>query len=366
LRKKRHNSVAKAKRLKIIVEPLEPRTLFSADVVSASLASDLIADNSPDQQDWLTSPGQSEFTVSDDKGPAYPTTKTSAMPDDWVSGNNNSELIGFEEQAADVIAELEPVFEQSRQLIVIDARVDDSEALLQDVINNSQSGTDFDVIELIEGSDGIEQITSALNAQSDQDYDAVHIITHGSDAELQLGSTQLNSANLQQYQNELASWSSGLSHNADILLYGCDVAQTDHGQQFVDQISHWTGADIASSNDLTGHAELGGNWEFEYIVGSVETDLALSATAQHNWAGTLATGTTQAEALWITTKHDVNDSNAPGLSNFAAVDVVQIADPDLTLENGSCRFRFFRRHKCQQRRFACCQCTHYRSGYRPV
>ena len=148
------------------------------------------------------------------------------------------------------------------------------------MIDNRQSGTDFEIIHLVEDADGIEQITAALNAQGNQKYDAVHIIAHGSDAELQLGSTQLNSANLQHYKEELSSWSSELALDADILLYGCDVAQTAKGQGFVDQISHWTGADIASSTDLTGHADLGGNWELEYKVGAIETSLPFSIKAQ--------------------------------------------------------------------------------------
>ena len=142
MRKNRNKTVARSKRRKIIVEPLEPRTLFSADVVSASLALDPVEDHSLEQHNWLAISGQSELTVSNDKGEAWP-TQNSGLHDRVVSalkdgetGNNSNELIGFEEQASDVIAELVPDFEQSLQLIIIDARVDDSETLLQDVINN--------------------------------------------------------------------------------------------------------------------------------------------------------------------------------------------------------------------------------------
>ena len=162
---------------------------------------------------------------SNDKGEAWPTQnretldQTDHAPSGGATGNSSSDLIGFEEHASDVIAELAPDFEQSRQLIIIDARVDDSETLLQDVISNGQSDTDFQIIRLDADSDGIEQITSALSAQGDQKFDAVHIIAHGSDAEIQLGSTQLNSGNLQHYRNEFLSWQSELAHDADILLY---------------------------------------------------------------------------------------------------------------------------------------------------
>ena len=219
-----------------MVENLEPRTLFSADVVSASLALDFIADNSLEQHNWLADTSQSEFSLSNDKGDAYPIENSAAhknfadVLNDSEAVYSSSELIGFEEQASDVIVELETALVQSRQLIVIDDRVDDSEALLHDVLNNGDSNTEFEIIRIGAGSDGIEAITSALSGQNNQTYDAVHIITHGDDAQLQLGATQLNSGNLQQFQSELSSWSSGLSLDADILLYGCDVAQTEEGR----------------------------------------------------------------------------------------------------------------------------------------
>ena len=331
--KNRKKSAAQAKRRKLIVEPLEPRTLFSADIVSASLAADLFADNSTEQYTWLANTGQSDFTVPKDKASAY--SAKNSLLNDPETGYNSNELIGFEEQASDVITDLTPTFEISRQLIVIDARVNDSDALLQDVINNRQSGTDFEIIHLVDDTDGIEQITAALNAQGNQKYDAVHIIAHGSDAELQLGSTQLNSGNLQHYKDELSSWSSELALDADLLFYGCDVAQTEKGQGFVDQISQWTGADVASSSDLTGHADLGGNWELEYIVGTVETELPVSIDAQLNWMGTLDT-------ITVTTLADVvNASNlnsiaelkaAPGADGISLREALIAANKDATLD----------------------------------
>ena len=202
-----------------------------------------------------------------------------------------------------LIGEEPPSFEQARQLIVIDERVDDVEALINDVLSNGQTGIEFDIIRLDSQTNGIEAITAALSAQGNQRYDAVHIVAHGSNAEIQLGGTTLNSDNLQEFQNELSSWTSGLALGSDILLYGCEVAQTEEGQWFVDQIGQWTGADIASSSDLTGHADLGGDWEFEYIVGTVETELAFSLDVQQNWSSTLETVVT------VTTLSDVVDAN---------------------------------------------------------
>ena len=137
---------------------------------------------------------------------------------------NDSLLIG---------EEAEPQYDQSRQLIVIDERVDDVEAFINDVFNNGQAGVDFDIVRLDPNTQGIETITEALRSQGNQKYDAVHIIAHGSDAELQLGATTLDADNLHEFQAELSSWTSGMALGADILLYGCDVAETDGRVKFL-------------------------------------------------------------------------------------------------------------------------------------
>ena len=278
--KKHNKTAARAKRRNIVVEPLEPRVLFSADVVSASLALDSTLENSEEQHNWQANIYQSGSTVSDSKGdPTQNSTLNNKVTDqaytvldDREIGKTRSELIEFEVQASDVINEVNFDREQARQLIVIDGRIDDIEAVISDVLSRGQSDVEFDFILLDSETDGIDAISQALNSEAAQQYDAVHILAHGSDAQLQLGSTNLNSDNLESYQNHLAGWASGMTQAADILLYGCDVAQTADGQWFVDQISQFTGADIAASDDLTGHESLGGDWEFEYIVGSVESE----------------------------------------------------------------------------------------------
>lgn len=43
-----------------------------------------------------------------------------------------------------------------------------------------------------------------------------------------------------------------LTDTGDILFYGCNVAEGDQGQAFVDQLKALTSADIAASTDITG------------------------------------------------------------------------------------------------------------------
>ncbi|MFK7770419.1 MAG: DUF4347 domain-containing protein, partial [Mariniblastus sp.] len=178
-------------------------------------------------------------------------------------------------------------FQTARQLIVIDGRIGSIEELVADLAEQGESGVDFDVVRLDESSDGIQKITGLLDGG--RKYDAIHVIGHGSDANIQLGGTELNSDNIDAYRQQLSSWTSGLALGADILLYGCDVANTSDGELFVEKFHSFVGADVAASNDLTGNGSLGGDWDFEFIVGQIETDVVFSETVQANYQGVFAT-----------------------------------------------------------------------------
>ena len=55
----------------------------------------------------------------------------------------------------------------------------------------------------------------------------------------------------------------------------------------VDSIAALTGADVAASDDLTGSALLGGDWDLEYRAGDVETAIAVSTQFQQDWSHVL-------------------------------------------------------------------------------
>ena len=150
-----------------------------------------------------------------------------------------------------------------RELVLIDAGVENSEELLAGILASKPDATLE--IRVIDGdSDGVAQI-SAILAESDAKYDAIHIISHGDEGEVNLGNTSLNSGNLSSYADQLAGWSDALTGDADLLFYGCELAGNEEGQSFIESISVITGADVAASDDLTGSAELGGDWDLSLI-----------------------------------------------------------------------------------------------------
>jgi hypothetical protein len=88
---------------------------------------------------------------------------------------------------------------------------------------------------------------------------------------------------------DIWKWESALSADADLLFYGCDLAASADGQELIESISMLTGADVAASNDDTGHAIFGADWELEYAVGQIETQIAFSQDVQDQWGGLLNT-----------------------------------------------------------------------------
>ncbi|MFB8794737.1 MAG: Ig-like domain-containing protein [Microcoleus sp.] len=133
----------------------------------------------------------------------------------------------------------------------------------------------------------IDQITNALADQ--KDIEAVHIVSHGSEGSLKLGADVLNEHNLETFSTQIKQWGNALTANGDILLYGCDVAAGEVGENFVKRLSEITGADVAASTNKTGNAALGGDWNLEYSTGKIESPLAFKSTVLKDYQSTLGT-----------------------------------------------------------------------------
>ncbi|MGB5764890.1 MAG: DUF4347 domain-containing protein, partial [Sedimenticolaceae bacterium] len=126
---------------------------------------------------------------------------------------------------------------------------------------------------------------------------AIHLISHGSDASIRVGDDTLGLARLQSEPEIFSKWGGALDAEGDILIYGCDVAATAEGEALIEALAEVTRADVAASDDLTGHADLGGDWDLEYHVGLVETDVFAGEVIQRDWTGTLDAEQVSAEYL---------------------------------------------------------------------
>ena len=180
------------------------------------------------------------------------------------------------------LLESEPLT-QAHEVVFVDAATPDADRLISDIA--SQPGRTIDVVRIGADEDGLARIGAELAAR--QDVSAVHIISHGSDGAVYLGSSVLDLQSLHERSGELAAWGGSLTPDADLLIYGCDVAQTATGQALVEQLAAVTGADVAASTNLTGSAALGGDFNLEFRSGAVETQAVLNQASTLDWQGLL-------------------------------------------------------------------------------
>ncbi|WP_073073870.1 DUF4347 domain-containing protein [Phormidesmis priestleyi] len=155
--------------------------------------------------------------------------------------------------------------------------VDRSVADYQQLVSGVAPGTEVHILD--SSQDAVTQITNTLLGR--HNISSLHIVSHGEDGGLDFGSSALNLTDLPQYATQLKSWSKALTNDADILLYGCNVAEGELGQAFVQIISQLTEADVAASNNLTGDSTQRGDWTLEYQSGEIET-VALAAANYHS------------------------------------------------------------------------------------
>ena len=181
----------------------------------------------------------------------------------------------------------------------------------------------IEVIILDASENGVEKMAEILAGR--ENLDAIHLVTHGDDGQINLGDATLNLDSINgEYSDELAVIGAALSSDADFLIYGCDFGSGADGQLAAEALAAATGADIAASNDVTGHATLGGDWDLEVTVGINETTSIVAA----DWMGTLATfaddggnnDVTSDDHDLTATNVDYSDSANGNLTGFVQMD----------------------------------------------
>ena len=227
---------------------------------------------------------------------------------DWAALSNSDvdlDLEVFTETSADWLR---------HELVFVDEGVQNSSELYELLSTQQYLGRQVEIVVLDSQLDGLAQITSVLRER--QNLDAVHLLTHGTAGELKLGKTWLTSDTLEGYASIIRGWSDAFKDDADILIYGCDLAASEDGRRLVQSIGDWTDADVAASSDLTGHVLLGGDWQLEYQLGQLETLVILDVPRQADWTGLLAislnstsSAATAGAATSLTWSHTVNSGD---------------------------------------------------------
>ncbi|MGF1535597.1 MAG: DUF4347 domain-containing protein [Elainellaceae cyanobacterium] len=163
-------------------------------------------------------------------------------------------------------------------LVAIDPQVKNYDVLLTGVHPGAR------VAVLAPDRDGIEQITALLKFLPSSRH--LHVLCHGSPGCLNLGSTQLNLAILEQYETVLRSWFSSRANPA-LVIYGSRVAAGAAGAKLTAALHRVTGASVMASSLSVGHTSLGGCWEFDVVLGE-PVPLAIAPSAQMAYDGLLS------------------------------------------------------------------------------
>ena len=250
---------------------LEQRVLYDASPLAVVLPPDVIDTGEPtDLAEFVFDQDNNAATAADFHADTVEDVVTDELISIDAQFNSESDLATSDDNAS--------------QLVVIDSGVADYQQLISGLDPSTH------VLLLDANQSGIEQISQALQS-SNQTFDAIHIVSHGTDGSVQLGNQRLDSDSLPGVASELSQWTHWLSSDADVLFYGCNLAETESGEEFIESIATLTGADVVASDDITGNSDLGGDWDLEYAVGEIDTDVVFSTVVQQAWMGTLETFT---------------------------------------------------------------------------
>jgi hypothetical protein len=178
----------------------------------------------------------------------------------------------------------------SHELVILDAGVND----IQKLIEGIKPGVDWVVLN--RNQDGIEQITRIL--ANYPEIKTLHLVSHGAPGCLFLGNTQLNLETLEGYTTQLQSWFASSSPTikvplvkgdlgGSLLLYGCNVAVGDAGEEFINKLHNLTGATIAASSTPVGSILQGGNWNLDVTTAPLTIESVFQAETLAAYAGLL-------------------------------------------------------------------------------
>jgi hypothetical protein len=197
-----------------------------------------------------------------------------------------SEAVSSEESggtAEDTVA-AEALAAGAGEIVFIDTGVEGWEDLADSVDPSA------DVVLVGPDEDGIQVMADTLAGRSD--VQSVHVLGHGDVGSFQLGSATVDSETLSQYTDAFATIGGALAPTGDLLLYGCYVGASGEGTAFIDALAETTGADVAASTDLTGAANLDGDWTLEAQTGDIAASAVTPTLATAGFAGILAPGDT--------------------------------------------------------------------------
>lgn len=218
-------------------------------------------------------------TVDHDVAASTDTTGGTEAGGDWVLEHGDIDIseVYF---SADEIGGFDSVLDVTplHEVAFINDTVEDSDTIVASL------GDDVEIVYLSGDVDGLEQINAYLS-ESDVQYDTVRIFTDSNGTgRLELGAVTISEHNVDNYADQLESIGEHITQDGDILIYSCNLAANETGQNLSDALAALTSADVAASKTIIG---VDGNWSLEYSTGVIESSAIAVDGYLHNLAATI-------------------------------------------------------------------------------
>ena len=200
------------------------------------------------------------------------------------SGTSHKQLLSAINTPADT-AEMQLELQQAmpvQELFIVDAALNAADkAILRRAIKPGVAWVELDGT-----SPGLAQLQQALAPFAN--LATVRIFSHATAGALSLGGSNVDANSLMQHPDTFTVLNAALRQGGDLLFYGCELAQGANGEQFIDILKNNTHVDIAASNNLTGNAALGGDWELEIRTGNIDATPLAHSVALREFSTVLA------------------------------------------------------------------------------
>jgi hypothetical protein len=162
-----------------------------------------------------------------------------------------------------------------KQVVFVEPDVTDYQSLLTGLPPDTR------YVVLNPNTDGLQQIAQYL--KSHPGVDSIALLSHGSEAQVEVGGTVLDLGDLSAYRAELGQIGAAMKPGGDFLIYACDVAEGSDGQALVQQIASLSSLNVAASTHLVGPTSLGGSWTLDYDVGTVRAPMVFSTASEQRY-----------------------------------------------------------------------------------
>ncbi len=164
-----------------------------------------------------------------------------------------------------------------KELLIVDGAVQNKSTFF----NQAKPG--LDVVEI--GDGGLVALMETLSRY--KGLDAVHIVSHAQPGAMQLGGELLDAEAFESNLSSFAALNGAIKAGGDLMLYGCELAQGQKGEDFLELIQANTHADLAASVDRTGGVAYGANWDLEIHKGDIEAQPLPESMALKDFTGLL-------------------------------------------------------------------------------